>query len=131
MPAQKGRKVLVQSNDGSSPASYTTIGGMRSKTITVNNELVDITDDENAPWRHLLAVTISGSGIFKDDATMNRIEDLGLQGGIDDFRILFENGDSFEGLFQVTSYEYGGEHNGEQTFSITLESAAEIRHVRA
>lgn len=137
MAAQRGRLMLVQVNDGSSPASYNTVGGLRSKTITINNEQNDITTDDTAPWRHLLgdsgmrSISISGSGVFNDGAAINLIEDLAMNGSLEDFKITFENNDYIEGLFQVASYEYAGEHNGEQTFTITLESAAIPSFVRA
>lgn len=137
MPAFKGRSVLLKISDGTSPGVFSTIGGIRSKTITINNETVDITDSDNAPWRSLLpdagirSASISGSGVFKDEAAINSVEDLALSGQVEDFQIIFGNGDILQGLFQVTSFEYGGEHNGEQTYSISLESAGETVMIRA
>lgn len=137
MAAQKGRSILLKIGDGLSGPSFSTVGGIRSKTLTVNNETVDITDSDNAPWRVLMAdagirsVALSGSGVFKDEDAINSVEDLALSGQVEDFQMVFGNGDIMQGLFQVTSFEYGGEHNGEQTYSIALESAAEIFMTRA
>lgn len=137
MAAQKGRLILVKISNGASPAIFSTVGGIRSRTITVNNEIVDITTSDEAPYRQLLAdtglrsVSISGSGVFKDDAPINEIEDLAFNGGTDEFQIVFGNGDILQGLFQVASFEYSGEHTAEQTFSITLESAAIFTFMRA
>lgn len=132
MPAQKGRKILLKISDGTSPGTFSTIGGIRTRTITINNESVDITDSDNAPWRVLMgdagirSVTISGSGVYKDAADILAVRANALDGSIEDFQVVYEDGDMLQGLFQVTSFEDGGEHNGERTFSITLESAAEI-----
>lgn len=137
MSAQKGRNILIKISDGTSPGSFSTVGGIRSRTITVNNETVDITTSDEAPWRILMpdagirSVTISGSGVFKDEAAINSLEDLAFNGNVEDFQAVFGNGDMLQGLFQVTSFEYGGEHNGEQTYSLTLESAAETVLTRA
>ena len=128
MAAQKGRNILIQISDGVSPATFTTIAGIRSKTITINNESVDITTSDEAPWRILLgdtgmrSVSLSGAGVFQDDATINLIEDLAFNGTLEEFLIIFENNDQIQGIFQITSFEYGGEHVGEQTYSISFES---------
>ena len=50
---------------------------------------------------------------------------------IDSFNIVFANGDSLDGEFQVASLEESGEHNGEMTYSVTLESASAWSFVRA
>ena len=137
MAAQKGRDALLKVSDGTSPGSFTTIGGLRSKTFTLNNSSVDITDADDSGWRHLLedagdkTVSLSGSGVFKDDAAFNTVEDLAWNDTIREFQLIWANGDLLQGLFQITSLEMGGEHNGEQTFSISLESAGRIQFIRA
>jgi predicted secreted protein len=45
---------------------------------------------------------------------------------IDNYRIEFDNGDVLTGLFQLVNFEVTGEYNREQTYALTLESAAEI-----
>lgn len=137
MAASRGRNILLKISDGTSPGSFTSIAGLRSKTITINNETVDITTSDNAPWRQLLdnsgarTVSISGSGVFQDDAAVNSIEDLVMDGTTQEFQAVFENGDIIQGVFQVTSFEYGGEHTSEQTYSVSLESAAVCSLIRA
>ena len=129
MAAGKGRLMVLQVNTGGgSPASYVTVGGVRTKTLTVGNEQVDITSDDTAPWRGLLAdaglrtVTIAGDGVNKDDAQLNAVRALALNGNLEDFRMQFPSGDTIEGQFQVASYEESGEYNGANLFSISLES---------
>lgn len=130
--AQKGRNLLLKVSDNTSPGVFTTIGGIRSRTITLNNETVDITDSDNAPWRQLLedggmrSVSISGSGIFKDESNQNLMRSMAASGAIRDFQAVFESGDYFQGQFQVASVEFTGEHNAQVDFSITLESAGEV-----
>lgn len=137
MAAQKGRSILLKISDGVSPAGWTTISGIRSTSLSINNDSVDITTADEAPIRTLMAdtglrsVSVSGSGVFKDDAGMNSIEDLAMNSNIQEFQLVFGNSDIMQGNFQVTSYEYTGEHTGEQTFSISLESASIISMIRA
>lgn len=132
MPAQKGRLLLIGIGDGASVEAFTNIAGLRSKTLTINNETVDITTSDEAPWRELLgdtglrSMSLSGSGVFQDDAAINSVEDLAMTGLLNNFEITFENGDIVAGAFQVTSFEYGGEHTAEQTYSMSLESSGTI-----
>ena len=137
MAAQKGRDILLKLSDGVSPAGFTSIAGLRSKTLTINNETVDITTSDEAPWRKLMgdvgirSVSLSGSGVFQDDSAVNSIEDLALSGALEEFQAVFGNGDIMQGVFQVTSFEYAGEHAGEQTYSISMESADIVTMIRA
>lgn len=129
MPAQKGRAIIIAIGDGATVEAFTSIAGLRTKTLTINNETVDITTSDEAPWRELLgdtglrSVSLSGSGVFQDDAAINLVEDLVMSGLLSNFKITFENGDDITGAFQVTSFEYGGEHTAEQTYSMSLESS--------
>lgn len=137
MAAQKGRLMLIGIGDGATVESFTNVAGLRSKTLTINNETVDITTSDDAPWRALLGntglrtVSLSGSGVFQDDAAANDIEDLAMSGALNNFEITFENGDVIAGAFQVTSFEYGGEHTAEETFSMSLESSGTVTMTRA
>lgn len=137
MAAQKGRLLLIRIGDGATVEAFTSVAGLRSKTLTINNESVDITTSDDAPWRALLAntglrtVSLSGSGVFQDDAAVNSVEDLAMSGALNNFEIAFENGDVFAGAFQITSFEYGGEHTAEETFSMSLESSGTVSLTRA
>lgn len=137
MAAQKGRDILIKIGDGSSPATFTTIGGIRSKTIRINNESVDITTDNTAPWRQLLesagiqSLSLSGSGVFEDDTAINTMEDHAMANSHAEFQFVFGNGDIIQAVCQITTFEYAGEHNGEQTFNVSLESAGIATMMRA
>jgi TP901-1 family phage major tail protein len=135
--AQKGRSMAIQIADGASPSVYTTIGGMRTKSMTVNNETVDITTDDEAPWQTLLgdagirSCAMSGSGVFDDGAQVNSLEDLAFSGALQEFKMTFANGDHIDGYFAVTSFEYTGEHNGAQMFNASFASSGTIELNRA
>lgn len=135
--AQRGRLMLVKVSSGTSPDTFSSVGTFRSKSMRINNETIDVTTDANAPWRQLLgdsglrSVSISGSGIFEDNAATNRIEDLAMSGALEDFQVTFENGDYFQGAFQVTSVEYTGDTTQAQTFNLSMESAGTVYLLRA
>lgn len=130
MAAQKGRNIKIKIGNGGTPSTFTSFAGLRTRTISLNNELVDITSDDTAPWREALSgaglktMSISGAGVFKDDAAVNLIEDLVMAAASNqqEFQILFENGDTITGTFHVTTFEYSGDYNGAQMYSITLDS---------
>lgn len=137
MVAQKGRDILLKVGDTASPVVFTAVGGVRSKTLSISQGQVDITDADSAGWRELLAsagdiaVSMSGSGIFKDDAQVNLLQDLVISGALRDFQMFFGNGDYFQGLFQIASFEHSGEYNDAEQYSVSMESSGAIVLVRA
>lgn len=133
MPAEKGRSFVLKVGDGATPTeAFTTVGGMRSTSISLNNETVDVSDKDSNGWRELLAaagarsVTVSGSGVFKDTASEDTVRVNALGQSVDNYEIVFESGDKFAGPFQITSLEYTGDNNDARQYSITLESAGAV-----
>jgi TP901-1 family phage major tail protein len=131
MTAQKGRDLLLKIDDGA--GSYVTIAGLRARQIALNSDTVDVTDSESAGrWRELLAgcglrrASVSGSGIFKDQASDELVRATFFNGGIRTFQVIVPDFGILTGPFQVSALEYAGQHNGEVTFDIALESAGEI-----
>ena len=72
MAAQKGSAMLMKVGNGGSPETFTTIGGLRSTSLTINNESVDVTNKDSSNKRTMLAaagvqsISVSGSGVFTD-----------------------------------------------------------------
>ena len=130
MAAGKGSDFLFKIWDGSS--SFITVGGFRVNTMVINNEMVDITTKGTSKWRELLeqagiqSMTLSGNGVFKNGAQEELMRAQAASNAFEDYEIYAANGDKWAGAFQVASYERAGEHNGEETFSVTLESAADV-----
>jgi TP901-1 family phage major tail protein len=141
MAAQRGAAMLLKMDIS---GTQTTIAGLRSTSITFNEETVDITNKDSLGARTLLAgggvqsVSVSGSGVFTDDASetalrtayfaqANSSDGSNAQtAAFEDFQILVPDLGTLTGAFQITSLEYAGEYNGEVTYSITLESAEYI-----
>jgi TP901-1 family phage major tail protein len=130
MTAQKGKDLLVKISDG---ASYTTIAGLRTRRLAFNAETVDITHAESANrWRELLdgagvkRASVSGRGLFKDAASDALMRQTFFDGTIVGYQIVIPAFGTVQGPFQITSLEFAGEHNGELTYDMTLESAGEL-----
>lgn len=129
MAGQKGRLYLVKL--GASGGGGT-LAGLRENTLRINNEPVDTTNKDSAGWRNLLegagtqAVTVTATGIADTAATYETVKGYAQANSINTFQIIGPDNDAAEGAFQITSFEEGGAHNGELTFSLTLESAGTI-----
>ncbi|MCF6322352.1 MAG: phage major tail protein, TP901-1 family [Rhizobiaceae bacterium] len=132
MVAQKGKDLLLKI-DTAGNGSYETIAGLRSRQISFNTQSVDSTDSESAGrWRELLAgaglrtASINGSGIFKDQTSDELARATFFDGAIHSWQIIIPDFGVVEGLFQITTLEYSGQHNTEITFELVLESAGEL-----
>ena len=130
MGAQKGKDLLLKMFDG---ASYVTVAGLRSRKIAFNAELVDITHAESVNrWRELLAgagvkrASLAGRGLFKDAASDALIRQAFFDGAINTCQVIVPDFGVIEGAFQISALEFSGEHNGEATFDISLESAGAL-----
>ena len=142
MAAGKGRSFLLKENSTGTPA---TVGGLRSTSMSINGEMVDITDkDSNAfitsgndKARLLLqgggvrSMSLSASGVFTDSSTENLVRGFAFDGAIQNYDLVFSDGSKIAGAFLITSYERAGEYNGEETYSLTLESSNTITYTNA
>jgi TP901-1 family phage major tail protein len=128
--AQKGKDLLIKINNG---AGYVTVAGLRSRRIAFNAELVDVTHAESVDrWRELLAgagvrrASVSGRGLFRDGASDALMRQAFFDGAINDCQVVVPDFGIVQGLFQIASLEFSGEHNGEVIFDIALESAGAL-----
>jgi TP901-1 family phage major tail protein len=132
MAAQKGRSLLMKIGDGASPEAFTTIGGMRSTSIAINDEMVDVTNKDSGTNRALLAqggimsMSVSGSGVFTDSASETTLQGKMNNSTNTNYQFLIPDFGTYTGAFQLTSLEYAGEYNGEVTYSFTFESDGAI-----
>lgn len=130
MTAQKGKDLLVKIADG---AGFTTVAGLRTRRLAFNAETVDVTHAESANrWRELLdgagikRAAVSGRGLFKDASTDTLMRQTFFDGTIVNYQIVIPSFGTVQGPFQLTSLELAGEHNGEVTYDLALESAGEL-----
>lgn len=146
MAAQQGGDLLLKIDIG---GTYTTIGGMRSNGISINDEAVDITTKDSGGSRTLLAgggiqsVSASASGAFLDTAAEIAVRTaLAAQAQTSDgsaaqasaftnFQVIVPDLGTFSGAFMIAGLDYNGEHNGEVTYTLTLESSGFITFAAA
>ncbi|MCG3266404.1 phage major tail protein, TP901-1 family [Yoonia sp. I 8.24] len=132
MVAQNGKDLLVKI-DMTGGGLFETAAGLRATRISFNAETVDVTSLESTGgWREILGgagvktASISGSGVFKDEATDERARQIFFDGETPDFQVIIPDFGTVEGPFQITSIEYAGSHNGEATYELSLASAGAL-----
>ena len=130
MAAQKGKDLLLKIADG---VGYTTVAGLRANRLSFNAESVDTTHAESAGrWRELLdgagikRAAVAGRGLFKDAASDALMRQTFFDGAVKTFQVIIPDFGTVAGPFQITSLEFAGQHDGELTYELALESAGEL-----
>ncbi|MFQ5563875.1 MAG: phage major tail protein, TP901-1 family [Parvularculaceae bacterium] len=138
MPAQRGKDLLLKIGDGGSPEVFTTVGGLRTRTLSLNAQAVDVTHSESVGgWRELLAgagvrqASVSGAGVFIDDAAAEAVRAAFFAGDIRTWRIVIPDFGEVEGPFLVNNLDYSGDHDGEAAVSLALDSAGALTFTAA
>lgn len=144
MAKQRARELLLKIGDGATPTeAFSTLCGLTTKTLTINNNVIDITTpDKTTPggqlWSDVMtgmrSMSLSGSGIFEDDASEERFRVVAFGTGQTDtadaaasFQVILPDFGTFKGAFHVNSAEYGGEdQEGAVTYSLELQSKGAV-----
>lgn len=132
MSVQRGKDLLLKVDlDGL--GQFETIAGLRATRISFNAEQVDVTSLESqGGWRELLAgagvksASISGSGVFRDEATDERARQIFFDGEQPVFQVLIPDFGIVQGAFQIASIEYAGTVEGEATYEMSMSSAGAL-----
>lgn len=113
------------------------VAGARTKSLKINGSPIDVTVDDDAGVRQLLAqagqvdVSISVSGILVSDqliqealsaTSRTQTTSFGIAGGF----IGSPDHLTFTGSFYLASFELGGEYQGAATFSAEFQSAGAV-----
>ncbi|WP_111735024.1 phage major tail protein, TP901-1 family [Roseovarius amoyensis] len=132
MAVQNGKDLLVKI-DLTGSGNFQTVAGLRATRISFNAEAVDVTSlDSAGGWRELLAgagvksASVSGSGIFRDEASDERVRQIFFDGEMPDFQVVIPDFGTIEGPFQVGGIEYSGAHDGEASYELSLASAGRL-----
>lgn len=132
--ATRGKDFVLQREDApAGSAAYTTVGGLRPTSLTINNEQIDVTNKDGDNWRDLLAggiqsMSVSGGGIFENDAIAKAVEADAVANTFWNYRLLDNSGTTFDAQFQITSWGRSGEYTGALEYTISLESNGAVTH---
>lgn len=138
MAAYKGRLVLLkvfgpEANTANNVEAVPAVSA-RTTSLDINSESVDITDKSQNGWRILGAdmglksMSISLDGVFTNSAVENVMRAYATSGNVFTAIVNTESGDTWKGEFFIPSYSRSGVYNGEEVFSLTLESAGQITY---
>ena len=132
MAAQNGKDLLIKL-DMTGDGFFETIAGLRATRVSFNAQSVETTSlDSPGGWREVLggagvkSATLSGSGVFKDAASDERVRQVFFDAETPAFQVIIPDFGIVEGPFQVTSIEYAGSYDGEATYELSLTSAGQL-----
>jgi len=128
MSAGAGRLLILKN------AALAAIAGVRTKGISIANEPIDITTDDEDAIRTFLknassgeaelansAIDISVDGIAKDNLLLAK--SVNNDKLIEAYTLVYPSGAELTGEFMLDSYEETGEYQGAVTFTATLKSS--------
>lgn len=127
-----GNDFVLQIGDGAGSEVFTTLGGLRTKSLSLNNAMIESTNHGSNQFRTILpeagirSFTVSGAGIMTDSATLSQLRVDCLAGVLRNFRLIDGNGLSITGAFKIVTFEQSAEYNAEHAYSISLESSGEL-----
>lgn len=115
------------------------VAGVRTKSITISGEPLDITSDNDAAVRKYLempgqvSVSISVSGVILSEQFQS--EALSASDRVQTMQFIIggyggspANTHGYSGEFFLASFTLTGEHNGVATFEATFESAGTVTY---
>lgn len=128
MARSSGRKLVFETGAGS-PPTYTALAAVRTKSVQINEEEIDVTTDDEDGFVTVLAddratkrVTISVSGVTEDDLMITMMQAGGLHHG----RIRdVTNGWTITGTWIIPTLTIAGEHTGPMTFEGEFRTSGE------
>lgn len=135
MAALAGTVMVVSMKDTGGTPAFQPIAGLRSRRVTINNELIDTTNaDSTGLWREqldaagVMSASISGTGIFIDDAGFANVQAMLFAKSLRDGKFDIPGFGLLAGKFKCTQLELSGEYNGAVQYSMTFESSGAITY---
>jgi TP901-1 family phage major tail protein len=131
MSGKKGRDVLIKAEV--TPGTWVTIGGLRSKSISLNDEMVDTSDNESAGrWRELgegfgiRTFSISGGGLIKKSQGEQFLKNQFVAGTHPRLQFIVADFLTVEAKCQITKMDFSGDYNKEAAYSLSFENNGEV-----
>lgn len=135
MAAQSGTTWALSVRTTASPAAYTAIAGLRTRSFKINNNPVDVTTaDSTGRWREMLGDTgqveleIDAAGLYQKDAPGHLLPSLVASGSSTIFQLVSASsspGITIVGSFVVTEYQASASYNEAASFTVKLMSTGQ------
>jgi len=112
---------------------FTTIGGMRSKSLSMSADGIDITNQDSDEWKTMLdgagikSMSISGSGVYNNQTLFQSMYTKFLANELTCLMLIDASvARIYSGCWKLTSLEISGDYDGEGNFSISADSSGQI-----
>jgi len=134
MSILSGSFVLIQVGNGGTPETFATLGGLRTSDMQVRCRGAEAGGPESGAWQKLppvpglLSMSIKGSGAVTGSAADETLRGYVFAGMPAGFRFVFAGGAHVTGSFLVLSYQRWGDHDGEESYAVYLESAGALNY---
>lgn len=133
-----GAAILADDTEvGVSAVGYSTIGGLRSHSMSFGAEAIDGTNYGSDQWKSIIdgagvrSMSVSGDGVFNNADNFESLQDSALANTNVKLALVdIIAGIVFSGAFKVTSMEMGASHDAEGTFSMSAESSGAVTVTR-
>lgn len=132
MAKQKGSDMLLKV-DTTGTSNYVTVGGIQAARLSIRKDAVDVTNQLSTnKMRELLEgagitqISVSGSGTMDSAAPASTLRSMAMAGTIRNWQVIVPGEGTFQGLFQIVSYERNAPHDKDVLFDIALESGGDI-----
>jgi TP901-1 family phage major tail protein len=137
--AQKGRLLLIEVEQTPGEGDFIPLGGLRTKSLKINNEAVDVTSDDDEGYRKLLegaginSIEGNGAGIISDAQGFDIAREAAEDNVHINMRVTIPGSTYsrvYEGLWQITECEMSGEYKDSAQYKMTFASDGEITKSR-
>ncbi len=132
--AYKGRDFVLQMGNGATSETFATVGALRTTSLSINNNPVDITNVSSNGWQEMLgdagtqSVEISADGVVANDAQFATFETAAHDRTTHNYQLVsgVDRDVTRSGSFVISSYSETGAHGDAPTFNVTLQSNGAI-----
>ncbi len=128
MPAAAGKDMILKTGIGTTVI----VAALRSTSLSVNGQMVEVTSRDSAGMRELLAgagivaVSIQADAVVTNNVQVTDFITKTTAQTIDPYTIVFSNGDTMTGNFQCVKFDIKGDYKSEQLYSLSLESSGAV-----
>lgn len=124
MAASSGRDFLVKKNG-------TAIACLRETSASFDGSPIDITNKDSNGFRTLAsfagtrALDITGAGVVDDAVLRDIAQDPAASQLLTDITLEYPDGVVISGNFYMATFEYAGNNDNENTYTVTFQSAGQ------
>lgn len=130
---QPGRSAILKYGSGSSPFTYTTVGGMRNTDMSIDPGAVDATNKDSGgfqimqPGAGVWKGSISAQGLFDSSASLKAVIASAFPPAVAiQAEVIFGNGDTYTGQWVVSNLKRTGTYQDLETYDITIMSSGTV-----